>query len=116
MPGLIALAVFGEQAGQHHCRPQLQGERRLLACDSERFGQAVQGGFTVMLCYQNLRFNPEQFGQVRFRSTIFRTRNGPIDRKMCLFELPGLTQVLPPTRRSAENLPDWPWSESMMIT
>ena len=43
MPGLIALAVFGEQAGQHHCRPQLQGERRLLACDSERFGQAVHG-------------------------------------------------------------------------
>jgi hypothetical protein len=43
IPGLLAPAAFGEQAGQHHCRPQLQGERRLLACDSERFDQAVHG-------------------------------------------------------------------------
>jgi hypothetical protein len=56
-----------------------------------------------MLCYENLRFNPEQFGQVRFRSTIFRTRNGSIDRKMCLFELPGLTQAF---RQRADEICD----------
>ena len=39
----IALPVFGEHACQDHRRPQLPGERRLRACDSERFGQAVQG-------------------------------------------------------------------------
>ena len=43
MPGLIALAVFGKQAGQDHRRPQFPGERRLRACDGERFGQAVYG-------------------------------------------------------------------------
>jgi hypothetical protein len=43
MAGLIALAAFGEQAGQGHCRSQLPGERRLRACNSERFGQAVHG-------------------------------------------------------------------------
>src|SRR5271154_3272788 len=41
MPGLIALAVFGEQAGQGHRRPQFPSERRLLACDGECFSQAV---------------------------------------------------------------------------
>src|ERR1700730_12659037 len=63
MPGLIALAVFGEQPGQGHRRPQFPGERRLRACDSDRFGQAVQGRFTVMLRRENLRLNPKQFGQ-----------------------------------------------------
>ena len=62
MAGLIALAVFGEQAGQGHCRPQLPGERRLRACDSERFGQAVHGWFTIMLRRENLRLDPKQFG------------------------------------------------------
>ena len=49
MAGLVALPVFGKHARQGHRGPQLPGERRLRACDSERFGQAVQGGFTVML-------------------------------------------------------------------
>src|ERR1700747_3051093 len=62
MAGLIALAVFGEQAGQGHCRPKLPGERRLRACDSERFGQAAHGWFAVMLRRENLRFDPTQFG------------------------------------------------------
>src|SRR5277367_4331207 len=57
MPGLIALPVFGKHARQGHRGPQLPGEGRLRACDSERFGQAVQGGFTVMLCRENLRFD-----------------------------------------------------------
>src|ERR1700732_1386412 len=39
MPGLTALAVFAEQAGQRHRRPQLPGERRLRARDGERFGE-----------------------------------------------------------------------------
>ena len=43
MPGLIALPVFAEQAGQGHRRPQLPGERRLRAGDGERFGQAAHG-------------------------------------------------------------------------
>jgi hypothetical protein len=42
-PGLLALAVFGKQAGQGHRRPQLPGERGLRACDGERFAQAVYG-------------------------------------------------------------------------
>src|SRR5271169_2534491 len=62
MAGLIALPVFGKHARQSHRGPQLPGEGRLRACDSERFGQAVQGGFTVMLCRENLRFDPKQFG------------------------------------------------------
>ena len=41
LPGLIAMSAFAEQAGQDHGRPQLPGERRLCACDSERFAQAV---------------------------------------------------------------------------
>jgi hypothetical protein len=52
--GLIALPVFGEQAGQGHRRPQLQGERRLRAGNSERFGQAVHGRSIVMSCHKNL--------------------------------------------------------------
>src|SRR5246500_6011609 len=68
IPGLIALAIFGEHAGQGHRRPQLPGERRLRACDSKRLGQAVHGCFSVMLCREYLRFNPEQFAQVRLRS------------------------------------------------
>src|SRR6202167_2929462 len=93
MAGLIALAVFGEQAGQGHCRPQLPGEGRLRACNSERFSQAVHGWFTVMLCRENLRFDPKQFGQVKFHSTICRARNGSIDREKRLLELPGLAQA-----------------------
>jgi hypothetical protein len=75
MPGLIALPVFGEHAGQGHRRPQLPGERRLRACDSERFGQAGHGRVTVMSCHENLRLDPKQFGQVNFQSTICRARN-----------------------------------------
>jgi hypothetical protein len=99
MPGLIALAVFGEQPGQGHRRPQFPGERRLRACDSDRFGQAVHGRFTVMLRRENLRLNPKQFGQVQFRPTICRARNGSIDREQRFLELPGLSQALPPTLR-----------------
>jgi hypothetical protein len=79
MPGLIALAALAKQAGQDHRRPQLPGEGRLCACDNERFGQAVHDRFTVMLRRENLRFNPEQLGQVQFHSTICRARNGSID-------------------------------------
>jgi hypothetical protein len=93
MPGLIALAAFAEQAGQGHRRPQLQGERRLRACDSERISQAVHGCFTVKLCRENLRLNPKQFGQVQFHSTICRARNASIDREQRLLELPGLAQA-----------------------
>src|ERR1700684_191193 len=46
-----------------------------------------------MLCRENLRFKPEQFGQVQFRSSIFRARNGSVDRKKRLLELPGLKQA-----------------------
>src|ERR1700740_2049899 len=93
IPGLIALATFGEHASQGHCRPQLPGERRLRACDSERFGQAAHGWFTIMLRHENLRLDTKQFGQVKFHSTIFRARNGSIDCKKRLLELPGLAQA-----------------------
>src|SRR5271168_2111790 len=42
---------------------------------------------------ENLRFNPEQFGQVKFQSTICRAGNGSIDREKSLLELPGLAQA-----------------------
>ena len=42
---------------------------------------------------EDLRFNPEQFGQVQFHSTICRARNGSIDREQRLLELPGLAQA-----------------------
>ena len=56
MPRVIALPVFAEHAGQDHRRPQLPGERRLRARDSERLGQAVHRCLTVMLRRENLRF------------------------------------------------------------
>src|ERR1700722_14223310 len=59
MAGLFALAVCAEQAGQGHRRPQLPGERRLRASDSERLGQAVHGLFAVVSGREDLRFNPE---------------------------------------------------------
>ena len=46
-----------------------------------------------MSCRENLRFNPEQFGQVKFHSTICRARDGTIDRDKRLLELPGLAQA-----------------------
>src|ERR1700730_684742 len=46
-----------------------------------------------MLCRENLRFDPKQFGQVKFHSTICRARNGSIDREKRLLELPGLAQA-----------------------
>src|ERR1700730_18920512 len=58
MAGLIALVIFAEHAGQGHRRPQLPGERRLRAGDSERFGQAVHGWVAVMSGHEDLRFNP----------------------------------------------------------
>ena len=103
MPGPITLPVFEEHAGQGHRRPQLPSERGLRARDSKRLAQAVHGCFSVMLCGEYLRFNAEQFGQVRFRSTIFRTRNGSIDRKKRLLELPGLTQAF---RQRADEIRD----------
>src|ERR1700733_7422324 len=42
---------------------------------------------------EDLRLNPKQFGQVQFRSSIFRARNGSVDRKKRLLELPGLKQA-----------------------
>src|SRR5271154_3753553 len=42
---------------------------------------------------ENLRFNPEQFRHVQFRSTIRRARNASIDREKSLLELPGLAQA-----------------------
>src|SRR5246127_3198347 len=104
MPGLIALAVFGEQAGQGHRRPQLPSERRLRACDSDRFDQAVLSRFAVMSCQENLRLDPKQFGQVKFHSTIFRARNGSIDREQCLLELQGLAQALRQRADEARDL------------
>src|SRR5277367_6806791 len=53
-----------------------------------------------MLRGENLRFNPKQFGQVEFHSTICRVRNGSIDRKKRLLELPGLAQAF---RRGADE-------------
>src|ERR1700733_505815 len=100
MPGPITLPVFEEHAGQGHRRPQLPGERRLRACDSERFGQAGHGRVTVMLRRENLRFDPEEFGQVQFHSTIFRARNSSIDREQRLLESPGLAQAF--SRRTDE--------------
>ena len=47
-----------------------------------------------MLRRENLRFNPEQFGQIRFRSTIFCTRNGSIDRQKRPVESPSLAQAV----------------------
>src|SRR6266404_9963887 len=43
IPGLIALATSGEHAGPDHRRPQLPSQRRLRACNRDRFGQAVHG-------------------------------------------------------------------------
>src|SRR5271155_1216473 len=56
-----------------------------------------------MLCYENLRFNPKQFGQVKFHATICRARNSSIDRKQRLLELPGLAQAF---RRRADEARD----------
>src|ERR1700722_18040663 len=56
-----------------------------------------------MLCRENLRFDPKQFGQVKFHSTIFRARNGSIDRQNRLLELPGLAQAF---RRRADEARD----------
>jgi hypothetical protein len=41
MASLIPLAVFGMEAGQGRCRPQLQCERGLLSCNGKRFRKAV---------------------------------------------------------------------------
>src|SRR5580693_7003162 len=46
-----------------------------------------------MLCRENLRFNPKEFGQVKFHSTGCRARNDSIDRKKRLLKLPGLAQA-----------------------
>src|SRR5580698_4563127 len=46
-----------------------------------------------MLRRENSRFNPKQFGKVKFRSTFLSARNGSIDRKKRLLELPGLAQA-----------------------
>ena len=100
MPRVIALPVFAEHAGQDHRRPQLPGERRLRARDSERLGQAVHRCLTVMLCRENLRFDPKEFGQVQFHTTICRARNGSIDREERLLELPRLAQAF---RRRADE-------------
>ena len=43
---------------------------------------------------ENLRFDPEQFGQVRFRAHIRGARYSSIDREESLLELPGLPQAL----------------------
>src|ERR1700677_3466348 len=47
----------------------------------------------VMLCRENLRFNPKEFGQVKFHSTGCRARNDSIDREKRLLKLPGLAQA-----------------------
>jgi hypothetical protein len=56
-----------------------------------------------MLRREYLGFNPKQFGQVKFHSTICRARNGSIDRKKRLLELPGLAQAF---RRRADDASD----------
>ena len=56
-----------------------------------------------MPCSENLRFDPEQFGQVRFRSTIRRARNASIEREKRLLELPGLAEAF---RRRADEARD----------
>src|SRR5277367_6265655 len=56
-----------------------------------------------MLRRENLRFNPKQFGQVKFHSTIFRARNDSIDREQRLLELLGLAQAF---RRRADEAYD----------
>jgi hypothetical protein len=56
-----------------------------------------------MLRRENLRLNPKRFGQVKFHSTICRARNGSIDRKKRLLELPDLAQAF---RRRADEARD----------
>jgi hypothetical protein len=56
-----------------------------------------------MLRRENPRFNPKQFGQVKFRSNIFCTRNGSIDCQQRLLKLPGLAQAF---RRRADEARD----------
>src|ERR1700722_8434499 len=90
IPGLISPPAFAQQASLSHRRPQLPGERGLSARDSDRFGQAVHRCFTIMPRRENARFNPKQFGQVRFHTTVCCARDGSIDREKCLLELPGL--------------------------
>ena len=62
-----------------------------------------------MLCRENLRFNPEQFGQVKFHSTICRARNGSIDHEKRLLELPGLAQAFRERAGDGRNVEVMPY-------
>src|ERR1700722_7847840 len=57
-----------------------------------------------MLRRENLRFDPKQFGQVKFHSTIFRARNGSVDREQRLLESAGLAQAFRQRADKARDL------------